>query len=83
VVKVVHRLASGSHKGWELPVQRPLPGQTKVRVTELHVYPGSRGRVLRHVGQAIEEAVELVVEHHLAGIIEFYSTSMKRKMKIA
>jgi hypothetical protein len=53
------------------------------RVTELHVYPHSRGRVPRHIGEAIDEAVELVVEHHLAGIIEFCSTRRTGKTKIA
>jgi hypothetical protein len=83
VAKVVHRLASGSHKRWVVAVARPLPGQSKDRVTELHVYPHSRGRVLRHVGEAIEEAVELVVEHHLVAIIEFCSTQQTGKTKIA
>jgi hypothetical protein len=67
--KLVHRLASGSHKRWVSPVERPLPGHPKVRVTELHVYPHSRGRVLRHIGRAIEGAVELLLDHHLAAIV--------------
>jgi hypothetical protein len=83
VAKVGHRLASGSNKRWETPVARPLPGQPKVRVTELHVYPHSRGRVLRHIGESIEEAVELAVEHHLVAVIEFCSTQRTGKTKIA
>jgi len=51
--KIVHRMASGTHKRW---------GEGHDAV-ELHVYPRSRGRVLRHIGEALEEAVELVVEH--------------------
>jgi hypothetical protein len=76
-------MASGSHKRWETPVARPLPSQSNVRVIELHVYPHSRGRLLRHIGEAIEETVELVVEHHLAGIIEFCSTRQEGTAKIA
>lgn len=52
--KLVHRLASGTHKRWESG-----PGG----VQELHVYPRSRGRVLRHIGSDIEEATALLVEH--------------------
>lgn len=53
--KIVHRLASGSHKGW-----RQGGGKT----TELHVYPASRGNVLRHLGEDIESAAELVAAHY-------------------
>ena len=51
--KLVHEMASGTHKRWG-----EGPG-----ATELHVYPRSRGRVLRHVGKDIESAVELLVDH--------------------
>ena len=53
--KVVHRMASGSHKRW----QRQGPG-AKVVVQELHKYPHSRGQVLRHMGEQLEKAAELV-----------------------
>ncbi|MBB4391667.1 hypothetical protein [Bradyrhizobium sp. ERR14] len=49
--KLVHRLASGSHKQWPQGL-----GGTK----ELHVYPASRGNVLRYIGKDIQEAVELL-----------------------
>ncbi|MGV8865061.1 MAG: hypothetical protein ACOH2T_28415 [Pseudomonas sp.] len=52
--KLVHRLASGTHKRW---------GEGAAS-TELHVYPRSRGRVLRHIGEAALEVCELVVDHH-------------------
>ncbi|MER8368042.1 hypothetical protein [Mesorhizobium sp. M1378] len=52
--KLVHKMASGTHKRWETG-----PGG----VQELHVYPRSRGRVLRHIGEDIEEATALLVEH--------------------
>jgi hypothetical protein len=52
--KLIHRMASGTHKRWG-------EGPT---ATELHVYPRSRGRVLRHMGEALEEACELIREHH-------------------
>jgi hypothetical protein len=61
--KVVHRMASGTHKRWERegPDGRP-------KVVEMHKYPASRGRVLRHIGRQLEGAAELLVEHHLATI---------------
>jgi hypothetical protein len=52
--KVVHRLASGSHRRWQVGPGGPM---------ELHVYPKSRGRVLRHIGEDIEKAVELLADH--------------------
>ena len=65
--KVVHRMASGSHKRWERETPDPAwSGQrTKTVVQEMHVYPRSRGRVLRHIGEELEKAVELLVDHHL------------------
>lgn len=53
--KLVHRMASGTHKSWE----RTRPGG-QVVTEELHVYPHSRGRVLRHVGCQLQSAAELV-----------------------
>ena len=55
--KLVHRMASGSHKRWER--QRP-DGRTVVQV--LRKFPHSRGQVLRHLGEQMERAAELVVE---------------------
>lgn len=61
--KVVHRMASGTHKRWEQgPSGRP---------EELHVYPRPRGRVLRHIGQDLQTACELLSDHHLEAIQEF------------
>jgi len=54
--KLVHRMASGSHKRWERETNNG-----KVEVTEMHKYPRSRGRVLVHIGQQLEKASELVV----------------------
>lgn len=48
--KLIHRMASGTHRRWE----------RSDGVVEMHVYPHSRGQVLRHVGAALEEAVELL-----------------------
>jgi len=66
VAKLIHRMASGTHRRWE----RERPNGT-VEVTEMHRYPASRGRVLRHLGQAIRQAAELVVEHHLDDLLAF------------
>ncbi|WP_181168363.1 hypothetical protein [Mesorhizobium sp. B2-5-3] len=52
--KLVHRLASGTHRRWESG-----PGGAQ----ELHVYPRSRGRILHHIGSDIEEATALLVAH--------------------
>ena len=60
--KIVHRLASGSHKRWVREVPR-MVGVANIpikEVTELHKYPHSRGRVLRLIGADIEEACGLV-----------------------
>lgn len=68
--KLVHRLASGTHKRWE----REQPDlswsglRTMTVVEEKHWYPRRRGRVLRYIGEDLEGAMELLVEHHLGGI---------------
>jgi len=62
--KLVHRMASGSHKRWE----RERPDRRSV-VEELHKYPHSRGQVLRHLGEQIERAAELIVSAHLLTVI--------------
>ncbi|MDO9632262.1 MAG: hypothetical protein Q7I92_10230, partial [Humidesulfovibrio sp.] len=70
--KVIHRMASGSHRRWVREVPSPVwPGQKQAQVQELHVYPRSRGRILRHLGQELESAVELLVEHHLSDVQAF------------
>lgn len=53
--KLVHKMASGTHKRWEA-------GAGGVR--EMHVYPRSRGRVLRHIGSQLQSAAELIRAHH-------------------
>lgn len=57
--KLVHRMASGTHKRW---------GEGS-SANELHVYPRSRGRVLRHIGEALEGACELLVDHRGSTIL--------------
>jgi len=70
--KLVHRMASGTHRRWEQQVNNPNNSwQPKIRVTELHVFPRSRGRILRHIGKDLEQTVELLVAHHLADIYQF------------
>jgi hypothetical protein len=66
--KIVHRLASGTHKRWER--QRPDGG---VHVETLDVYPKSRGRVLRLIGEDLEEAAEWLAHHRLNDIVAFKS----------
>lgn len=51
--KIVHRISGGTHKRW---------GQGEhARAIELHKYPASRGRVLRHVGEALAHAAKPLV----------------------
>jgi len=57
--KLVHRMASGTHKTWDRPEG----------VVEMHAYPHSRGQVLRHIGAALEEACELLVERRGAALL--------------
>lgn len=64
ICKAVHRLASGTHKVWELEDH-----QGRRSRTELHAYPRSSGRVLRIMGRILEEPCEWVVEKHLAGVL--------------
>lgn len=51
--KLVHKMSSGTHKKWG----------SGIGATELHAYPRSRGRVLRHIGRDVEQACELLVHH--------------------
>lgn len=55
--KCLHRLAGGSHKRWEREREDGRP-----HMTELHKYPASRGRVLRHLGQALDDAASSLKE---------------------
>ncbi len=72
--KIVHRLASGTHKRWERE-----RSEGKVITEELHKYPASRGQVLRHIGAQLEKAAELVVSHHLEDIRTFKAEREARK----
>jgi hypothetical protein len=62
--KALHRLASGYHRVWP---QQDQKGRT-FRL-EVHAYARSTGRVLRLIGQAIEERCEWAAEKHLAGVL--------------
>ncbi len=64
VAKASHRLASGTHKVW--PVPQP---DGRVKHIEMHAYPRSSGRVLRHLGAMIEKECELVIDRHLAEVV--------------
>lgn len=67
--KVLHRLASGSHKRW------PSHG---VAMKELHVYPASRGNVLRAIGTNLENAAELLFQHRLKVVQQFKASREKK-----
>lgn len=61
--KALHRLASGSHWRWEMP----LPDGTTAPA-ELHLYPRSSGRVLRFIGEELDEICRMVAERDQATI---------------
>lgn len=70
--KIVHRMASGTHKRWVRERQSPLwPTMTVEEIQELHWYPKSRGRLLRYIGEDIEGAAELVAAAHIETIQSF------------
>ena len=75
--KLLHRLASGSHKRWEQQVPRRIANHftSETIVTELHKYPHSRGKVLRYLGQDLEDACELVVTEHIAELLEMATSA--------
>jgi hypothetical protein len=66
ICKAVHRLASGTHKVWEIEDHQGRKGRT-----EFHAYPRSSGRILRVMGRMLEEPCEWVVEKHLAGVLAY------------
>lgn len=51
--KLVHRMASGSHKQWE----QTRSDESSV-IVKVHRYPHSRGRVLRHLGGQLEKVAD-------------------------
>lgn len=60
--KLLHRMSGGSHKRWE-----HANATGGIAVTELHRYPASRGRVLRHLGEQLANAA-LPLEAYLRAI---------------
>lgn len=58
--KLVHKMASGTHKRWEAGAGG---------LQEMHVYPRSRGRVLRHIGRQTQAALELLIAHHPVSLL--------------
>ena len=63
VAKAAHRLASGTHRHWDFPLDN---GGTAPLA--FHAYPRSSGRVLRVIGKAIEEACEVVTGRDLQAL---------------
>jgi hypothetical protein len=57
VAKAVHRLASGSHQHWDVPLTN---GATAPLA--MHTYPKSSGIVLRIIGRQIEECCRTVAD---------------------
>ncbi len=63
VAKAVHRLASGSHQHWEVPLHN---GRTAP--VAMHTYPKSSGVVLRVMGRQTEECCYAVADEALQDI---------------
>jgi hypothetical protein len=63
VAKATHRLASGTHRRWDWPMD---DGTT--RPIAMHVYPKSSGRVLRVMGREIAEACGEATAHALQAV---------------
>jgi hypothetical protein len=61
--KLIHRMASGTHKRWE-----QINSRGEIQVKQMHTYPRSRGKVLMYIGEQIQNAAELIVCHHLTQI---------------
>lgn len=63
--KATHRLASGTHKRWQMwnPLGEPVQA-------ELHVYPRSSGLVLRKMGEKLDEAADSLAQSAVPEIIE-------------
>lgn len=66
VAKACHRLASGFHHKYEWPMNDGTTG-----IYLVSQYARSTGRVLRHLGKAIEDAGLHTVTHHLAEVLAF------------
>ncbi len=62
--KALHRLASGTHRHWDFPMQ---DGTT--RPLHLHAYPKSSGIVLRVIGREIDEICGGVAEAALEEVL--------------
>ena len=62
--KAVHRLASGTHRSWEM--FNPLGPAVH---TELHAYPRSSGLVLRKIGETLEKAGDPLAREAVPEII--------------
>ena len=56
LAKAVHRLASGTHKRWSSTRETFWNGlrRTETHVQRLDVYPHSKGQILRHLGQKLD-----------------------------
>lgn len=63
-MKAIHRLASGTHKYWEVEDSQGRRGRT-----EMHAFPKSTGPVLRLMGKELEEPCELAIDKHLARVL--------------
>lgn len=65
VAKAAHRLASGTHKRWDFPL---ADGRTAP--LEMHIYPKSSGRILRVIGEKLDDICEEVTREALEAIRE-------------
>lgn len=70
--KAIWRLASGTHREWEIALPVPLAdGGAEAPITKasLHVYPRPQGRPLRIIGQSLDESCGSLAEERAPAII--------------
>lgn len=63
--KAGHRIARNQHPVWEIKDERGRVRKLKAR----RAFPRSSGRVLRHLGEAIEKQCEWVIDRRLAQVV--------------
>jgi hypothetical protein len=74
VAKAAHRLASGYHKVWEdVPI-----GDGRTGTWAIHEYPRSSGRVLRCLGQMIEDECDHVTDRYVNDVLALKVTRYGR-----
>lgn len=78
ISKAIHRLASGTHKVWDIH-----DAQGRPRRIEMHAFPKSTGPVLRLMGRLLAEPCEVAVDRHLDAVLALKIKRYGRHPKLA